>query len=363
MSTPNPADTSQLIYRSSPILVGYLTLAAALAFNACRAIYTRFHARQKNNDWATPSRPAQFLLFTILAALSLGSTWYYMFAFFVHTYRAWELRSLLSADQLAELSLVTKLELWLQNTELFREAWETVIETPARFWWSGQIFLWTTWWSVFLGVMARRFQIPRVWTYMLLGQIVAISFAQNLFFATILVSSQPQSSKSKSKSKETDSKDGRELAWLPPLSCEILPVTLSLLSTVLVPSVAHTKYFMATLLIPHLLLFVPAVLRPSHSSGTIQTGGDRVARRYIIFFRGYVAICIVLQAHATYLAMQATGTTTQVTSYGELAQRLWSAVYEHPAVSSVSWDVILCTTSAFAWAIVNGGNVGRMLGG
>lgn len=153
MSSPNSSDTSQLIYRSSPILASYLVFAAALAFNACRTIFTRYQARQKNNDWAAAQSRANFLLFAVLASLSLASTWYYMFAFFAHTYRNWEARSLLSANEQMELSLVTKLELWLQNTELFREAWETVIETPVRFWWSGQIFLWTTGWSVFLGVM------------------------------------------------------------------------------------------------------------------------------------------------------------------------------------------------------------------
>jgi hypothetical protein len=31
----------------------------------------------------------QFLLFAILAALSLGATWYCMFVFFAHSYRNW----------------------------------------------------------------------------------------------------------------------------------------------------------------------------------------------------------------------------------------------------------------------------------
>lgn len=204
---------------------------------------------------------------------------------------------------------------------------------------------------------------------MLLGQIVAISLAQNLFFATILVSRQLQNPKGKNKNggKEEDGKNRRELTWLPPLSCEILPVTLSLLSTVLVPFVAHTKYFMGTLLVPHLLLFIPLFLRPTRPSATVsvesaKASEDRATRRYATFFRGFVAICVVLQAHATYLAMQATGASVGTISYVELVPRLLGAVHEHPAVSSVSWDVIFCTISAFAWMAVNGGSVNRMLG-
>ena len=203
---------------------------------------------------------------------------------------------------------------------------------------------------------------------MLLGQIVAISFAQNLFFAMILVSKRPESSQDKNKSKDKLDEDSRALAWLPPPYCEILPVTLSLLSTVLVPSVAHSKYFIAILLIPHLLLFVPAVLRTTRSlngtsSGTTKADDDRATRRYAVFFRSFVGICVIVQAHATYLALQAIGTSTDRSPYAPLARKLLGAVYEHPAVSSVSWDVIFCAISVVSWMAVNGGSVHRMLGG
>jgi hypothetical protein len=154
-SSPSSAKSSQpdIVYRSLPILASYLILAGSLAFHACRTIFTRYQVRLKSNDWESPQRRMQFFVFALLAALSLGATWYYMFAFFAHSYRNWE--SSQSLVDLADpnMSTLFKLELWLQKAKLFREAWETVIETPARFWWSGQIFLWTTGWSVFLGVM------------------------------------------------------------------------------------------------------------------------------------------------------------------------------------------------------------------
>lgn len=82
-----------------------------------------------------------------------------MFACFAHSYRNWEQSVGTLNSQDLDASLMTRLELWLQNTKLFREAWETVIETPARFWWSGQIFLWTTGWSLFLGVMGKNLNL------------------------------------------------------------------------------------------------------------------------------------------------------------------------------------------------------------
>lgn len=143
---------------------------------------------------------------------------------------------------------------------------------------------------------------------MLLGQIVAISFGQNLFFATVLVSTWPQSP-SEAKGHE----------WTPPLILEVVPVALSLLGTALVPSAAHNRYFILILLIPHLLLFVPAVLRPSRSSGNrdvttgsrntrktgnlVDDGKIAATRRRSTFFKWFLLSCIILQAYSTYSAL------------------------------------------------------------
>jgi hypothetical protein len=159
-------------YRSLPILLSYIALCATLSLHTCQTIHARYKTRQSRNDWSssttTTSNPRRhFRIFVSLAALSLAATWYYMFAFFAHSYRAWagSQQSLFQQLLLAaagsgsvgsgvqSTSTIFKLETWLRDAKLFREAWETVIESSARFWWSGQIFLWATGWSLFLGVM------------------------------------------------------------------------------------------------------------------------------------------------------------------------------------------------------------------
>lgn len=182
-SSPLEAQSGQtdIVYRSLPILASYLILAGSLALYGCRTILIRYQARIRGNDWEASRRRLQSLLFAILAALSLGATWYYMFAFFAHSYRNWEASQTLVDLADPEITTLFKLELWLQKAKLFREAWETVIETPARFWWSGQIFLWTTGWSVFLGVMG--------WFYLLL--VVASLIYADLFAYSSAISHPP----------------------------------------------------------------------------------------------------------------------------------------------------------------------------
>ena len=39
-----------------------------------------------------------------------------------------------------------------------------------------------------------------------------------------------------------------------------------------------------------------------------------------------------------------------------------TTMFEHPAVSSVSWDVVFCLLSSIAWAAINDFDAKRMLG-
>ncbi|KAL4876895.1 hypothetical protein BJY04DRAFT_138231 [Aspergillus karnatakaensis] len=339
---------ADIAYRSLFLFFGYLTLITSSSLLCCRTIYTRYGARQKNNDWAIPERRRQFWLFVLLAALSLGSTWYYMINLFFYSYRTWATSIVGLPYSGVETPLLTRMGLWLKNTKIFQEAWETVSENPFRVWWSGQIFGWTIGWSLLLGITGRRYHIPHVWVYMFVAQAVSVSFAANLFFAAITVSPRPNE---------------REIrfSWYPPLLYELLPVALSILDSLAVPIYAYQKRFMLVLLAPHFLVFIPCVLGPRSSSvKPIKAQGDYTTQRYAVFMLWVAAASVVLQAYFTILVLRELGTDMP---YTEVAQRLLDTVYVHPACSSVSWDVIMCTISGFAWALVHGLNASKMLGG
>ncbi|PLB44088.1 hypothetical protein P170DRAFT_450302 [Aspergillus steynii IBT 23096] len=349
MIGPN-AQTPAVHYGSLFIFFGYLSLAIFLVFICFRPIYLRYQARQHQNDWAPPYRHRHLALFVFLAGLSLGTTWYHMIRLFAHSYNSWAA----SPDGLpywgGETSLITRLGLWLHKTYVFQEAWETVSENPSRFWWSGQIFGWTIGWSLFLGITGRRYHIPHVWVFMLVAQGVSVSFAANLFFAAIIVSSQP------------NEKDV-SLVWHPQLLYELGPVALSILYTVAVPTFAYKQGFMPILLVPHLLVFIPCVLGPRGSS--VPAKPDKAqfnytTQRYVKFLQYVAAVSVALQGYLTILMLQHMGTDVP---HNNVARYLLDTMYVHPACSSVSWDVIMCTLSAFVWMIVHKFDMSQMLGG
>jgi hypothetical protein len=185
---------------------------------------------------------------------------------------------------------------------------------------------------------------------MLVAQAVGVSVAANLFFAAITVSQRPNEKHD-------------IFAWSPSLVYELVPVVLSLLDTVAVPIFAYEKKFMIVLLAPHALVFIPCVLRPRSSASkgaATKAQGEQTTKRYALFIYWIAAASVVLQAYITVLMLLDIGPDV---SYGEVAQRLLDTVYVHPACSSVSWDVIWCTVSGFAWAAVHGFEARAMLGG
>ncbi|SPO31691.1 uncharacterized protein UTRI_06603_B [Ustilago trichophora] len=155
--------------------------------------------------WAFKSKAANAKrIFALLAVLSLASTWYYMIAFLRHSYLAYLERCHLTSYPLPptpppfdlgrpELLVpalhlrILRISQWLASLSLFKEAWMEVIKDATSWWWSSEICIVTVGaWALFLRHEAERLRIPHVWTVMALGQLVAISFAFNLFNLAVI---------------------------------------------------------------------------------------------------------------------------------------------------------------------------------
>lgn len=66
-----------------------------------------------------------------------------------------------------------------------------IAEKARRYWWGQQIDLATVSWGMLLAAEGRRRKISQLWAFMLLGQAVSLSFAQNLFFVAMLLTPVP----------------------------------------------------------------------------------------------------------------------------------------------------------------------------
>lgn len=319
--------------RPIAILAGYMATAILLTSFCIAVIRLRWDATAGLSPAEHARRRTAIAVFSILAAVSFGSTWYHMFRFFEWSYTQWAFSSvaeeLLTADPNG-----LHLGQWLRDTTLFKQAWASTLETPPRAWWSMQIFAFCAVWSVMLAAHSKKRCIPHMWAFMLLGQVVAISFAANLSFLAFTVYNVTSPSKNAKPGAAKASQPDMLIA--PPSSSPfwwpfILGANISIVSYI--PDLFGHSSFLPVLMVPHILAFAPLLL---NSLLPIHVPAALVHESPMLSKVGAVAILLFF-------------TTTKVYSEGGDLGLILSTLHQHPAVSSVGWDVICCWASFAAW--------------
>ena len=234
---------------------------------------------------------------------------------------------------------------------------------------------------------------------MLLGQIVAISFAMNLFFLAILLSPDPRLLKtgitppkrSEHQDRGTDSDLGSdgpglvieqkhtrlqespgESTWIPWKILYTIPLLLTFASIRLIPDSVHTSYFLPLLAAPHILPFIPVIVHDvaPRSWGREQASTMSMDEQYVAVYRlmmwcdcwlyrwvtGIVLLDVnVAGSNFVHLLNDSYSGHSGDEPWPNVLRirRLVMELFSHPAVSSVGWDVILCWLSAIVWLSID----------
>lgn len=169
---------------------------------------------------------------------------------------------------------------------------------------------------------------------MLLGQIVAISFATNLFLLTLLLSP--------SVTPPSASTPVYQGGWLSPWILNLLSIFATAIPAFLLASEHywhHSSDFLPMLLVPHIALMVLPCARafiPSKCFADGNTVFNKKAYNYMWALTLGNAILMLLKT-----------SWTAYTYNGFHGIR--TALLEHPAVSSVGFDVVFCWITWFCW--------------
>ncbi|KAF8439614.1 hypothetical protein BGX38DRAFT_1207301 [Terfezia claveryi] len=355
--------------KSISIFISYFLAIVACAFVIVRSILGSF--RSCKRDGINKSRKhnlrAQFVLFVILTSLSFGFTWYNMLRFFHLSYTIWS--TVTPSDTPRTIGN------WLHDTELFEEAYRIVVITPERWWWSQQIFLACFGWGVWVSYQGKpgrggKERSRKVLTaYMVLAQLVSLSVAVNLYFVDVLAyrgaeappPAPPEDRKKKGGMEPRAAETGLAKALLG------FYLMLCFIPTALLPTLIHSpqtsplnKFFPA-LLLPHVALFIPIFFaypispRFTRILYTCLTFGSVAC--HVASTLAVIEQVTMLIANENALASGASG--PQADLYKTLKITVeWlgeTILNTHPAVSSVSWDVVWFVVSMALWAGIEGG--------
>lgn len=248
-----------------------------------------------------------------LALAALLTTWERMFSYFRWSYQNFYASApYLNSPHTASSPIAA----WLSSTKLFKEAWSLVSSSPETWVISQRICFITILWTVFLH--GHRQRVPHAWAYLLIGQLVAISVAMNLFFAALLAAEKDETVQSK----PVTSPDTRGNLRRPPSTLLLQCVAIALASTLLVPTLPE-RYFLKNLLVLHGILIIPILV-----SETI-TRPPYYLKSVIQVLSALNSAWLIWQCHSL--------------------RAVYLAVASNPAMGSITFDVIMATLSIALW--------------
>ncbi|KAH9028412.1 hypothetical protein EDB84DRAFT_1498475 [Lactarius hengduanensis] len=304
---------------STEQLTGLVVFGSYFIAILCLFVLVVQSISERHREAAT-SRNASSWSYAILALASFGYTWYYMISFMQWSFMDYERSAGVLKNGTEPMGLV-RVANWLRSTALFEQAWTVVCDGPLRWWWSEQLCLFTVgFWTIFLQTKGKEHGVKHVWAYMLLGQLVAISVATNLFFLALVPPA-------KEKKKTASAASSVPLVlWLSVLA--------SLATVMLVPHSLRHDYFLSNLLVMHALLVLPLLPLPGSSPRAVRL---RMAARTLYW------IVALLSAAARVRTITVSG------SLSAGPGTLWAVLKSHPAQASIGWDVVWTTISVLIW--------------
>ncbi|KAI5465849.1 hypothetical protein BGZ63DRAFT_374695 [Mariannaea sp. PMI_226] len=380
------------------LVTGHFLVSVYLIIQASRSLRRAYQSLGPSQDTRgrVHRRNRLIPLFAILALVSLTRAVYGAVDYGVLSYKVWasshgiEVPARFYGEKgiipHGENAIHVHILPWLSDTPVHLDALEIVAEKTRRLWWGQQLYLGLISWSMFLAIEGRRRNIPQLWCYQLLGQLVSLSFAQNLFFLAMLLTPVPipANKSSSSNSWLTRLRNGllprKPANWTPHVS--VFPIILAF-NFAIVPvlhSQANKANFQHMVLASRALTLAPLTVQyvlPASWGSRYRDIGDVYGTFRKLFqavsvasFGLHVWTSVVALAHnapdshhhrhSAYLMLDVERRSAwerTTSAFGKILE----AAGDHPVVGAAGADVILTALSFGLWVATRAMNVSDIL--
>jgi hypothetical protein len=319
----------------------WLYIVFALVFTG-KTLQTLYHLYTTTYKTKESKHTKQIWLFSTLALLSFATLSATMLNVLIQSFNQKTL--LLQQPPSSKNGNTNNLPLaiwnWSTTSSLFADFAEGLVQDSARFFWAQTALLATLSTVIYMGTEGRQRQIPHLWTFFALSQILPISFAQNLFYIALLLTSPEETAQGASAS---DSKSSTTTTRILHFSKthSILSAAAYCLCLALAQLYASTPALIPIILLARLcLLFpllIPAQFYPSLASVPAKIPQDRATGDEVQ--RVVLKTALIMTCMKVYQALQ------EGFSLEDVTVALWG----HPAVLALGGDVFLCAVGFTAW--------------
>ncbi|KAM0701412.1 hypothetical protein Q7P35_011773 [Cladosporium inversicolor] len=301
-------------YLGAAIFWVYNVFALVFTGTTLRTLYRlqQLHKTKKHNTGA-------IWLFSGLALVSFATLSTNMLNVLIQSFNDWSV----DRDPVQLANLPSAIWQWSVTSSLFRDFGEAIVGDSARFFWVQSALLATL--SVFnyMGTEGRQRGVPQLWSFFCLSQIMPISFAQNLFYIALLLTPQSEGQLHFNKSRA------------------VMASAVYCLCLACAQMYAGTEKLVLIILAARAVLMTPLFLKAGRFATTVtsekvpvdRATGDELQRIVL-------KTSIIMTGMKVYQAMEE----------GFSPQSIPSALFSHPAVTSLGCDFVLSAVSFAAWA-------------
>ncbi|KAH7170573.1 hypothetical protein EDB81DRAFT_876596 [Dactylonectria macrodidyma] len=389
----------EIRYGPAVVVASHIVVAVYLTVEAGRSLHRAYRGLRPSQD--TRGRVARrntlLPMFAILALISLTRAVYGSVSYAVLSYKVW------ASDHGVELptqfygrngilpagenSTPIYLVQWLSDTPVHLDALEIIVEETRRFWWGQQVDSGLVSWSILLAIEGQRRNIPLLWCYQLLAQLVSLAFAQNLFFMAMLLTPSPlpaDDHSSSALSRYVRVRDRiippKPAGWTPHAWVFSAILVLNFTAMLLLPSRVNTELFKYLALATRSLSLAPLAVYYilPESCGKTYNSPHGAYSTYKQLFRAISVASLVLHIRASIVALaynapgayyhrhsihlpfdleQRSAWERTTSAFG----RILGATSDHPVVGVAGWDVILSSVSIGFWVATRATDVSAIL--
>ncbi|EME39602.1 hypothetical protein DOTSEDRAFT_56931 [Dothistroma septosporum NZE10] len=270
-----------------------------------------------------PALQSHVAIFSFLAVASFATLSFNMLHVLIQSYILWSAQTD-TIGLLREPISLAKVWTWSSCSTLFRDFGEAIVADERRYAWVQWELLGTLSVCLYMGAEGIRRQVPRLWAFFALSQILPISFAQNLFYVAAL---------------RSPAAFGLDASMSRNISLRAIAAYCICLA--IAPYAAGGPYLISAILFARAMLFVPLVLARKMSQRAGEKQAGRTFFTHQLAQQAVVLFAVALTAKQAYLLYQSKST----------ARETWKALFSHPAVTALGVDFLLSALGHVAWTL------------
>ncbi|KAG7006849.1 hypothetical protein G7Y79_00012g031850 [Physcia stellaris] len=314
------------------------------------------------NGWLTLCISLSVLSFSVLS--------YHMLAFLIVSYRswAWEREILLPSSLSGSSGIIGGLigqgqrEIllwkWLTSSTLFGDFARDICDYWARYWWTSAALMTTMRLSLWTGREGRRRRVPHLWAYFALGQILPISFAQNLFTIALFLataSAPLNASKTAIESLSEQPQSPHESQKLNQEETILQKIFFTIFYSLLlvIPVWKNTSLFIPSILIIRLLLLAPLLISLDDPPGF----------SYMVYLIPFLASCAAFMCGVSTMSqdLALSSDSGLYDAVEALVKRVVTAINDNHAVQALGWDMLISISSCGLVDLLRRSNIPKLV--